>query len=96
MKKLGKITRPFKYDLNQTPCNYAGEVTNRFNGLDLVDRMPEELWMKVHNTVEEAVLKIISKQKMCKKAKLLSEETLQIAEKRRKKKKGKGERDMFN
>ena len=75
--------------------DYSAEVMNRFKGLDLVDRMPEELWVKVHNTVQEAVLKTVSKQKMFKKANWLTEETLQIAEKRREEK-GKGERDMFN
>ena len=83
MKKVGKTTRPFKYDLNQTPYNYTVEATNRFKGLDLVDRVPEELWTEVCNIVQEAVTKTIPKQKKCKKAKWLSEETLQVAEKRR-------------
>ena len=80
MKKVGKTTRPFRYDLNQTPFVYTGEVTNRFKGLDLVDRVPEELWTKVCVTVQEAVTKIIPKRKKRKKAKQLSEKALQIAE----------------
>ena len=59
MKKLGKTTRPFRYDLNQIPYNYRVDVTNRFKGLDLIDRVPDELWMEVHNIVQEAVTKII-------------------------------------
>ena len=61
LKKVGKITRPFRYDLNQIPYNYTVEVTNRFKGLDLVDRVPEELWTEVCNTVQESVTKIIPK-----------------------------------
>ena len=83
LKKVGKITRPFKYDLNQIPYDYTVEVTNIFKGLDLIDRVPEELWMEVCDIVQEAVIKTIPKKKKCKKAKLLSEEALQIAEKRR-------------
>ena len=90
LKKVGKITRPFRYDLNQIPYDYRVEVTNRFKELDLIDRLPEELWTEVHNIVQEAVIKIISKKKKCKKAKWMSEEALQIAEKRREVK-GKGE-----
>ena len=93
MRKLGKTTKPFRYDHNQIPYDYTVEVTNRFKGLDLVYRMPEEPWTKVHNTVQEAVLKTVSKQKMFKKANWLTEETLQIAEKRREEK-GQGERDI--
>ena len=89
MKKVGKTTRPFSYDLNQTPYKYTVEMTNRFKGLDLIDRVPEELWMGVHDTVQEAVIKTIPKKKKCKKAKWLSEEALQILEKRREAK-GKG------
>ena len=81
LKKVGKITRPFRYDLNQIPYDYRVEVTNRFKELDLIDRLPEELWTEVHNIVQEAVIKIISKKKKCKKAKWMSEEALQIAEK---------------
>ena len=91
-KKVGKIPRPFRYDLNQIPYNYAAKVTNRFKGLDLIDRVPEELWMEVHDIVQEAVTKTITKKK--KKAKLLSEEALQIAEKRREAK-GKGEKQRY-
>ena len=91
MKKIGKTTRPLRYDLNQIPYDYTVEVRNRFKGLDLIDRVPEELWTKICNTVQEAVIKTIPKKKKCKKAKWLSEEALQIAEKRRKAK-GKGEK----
>ena len=94
MKKIGKTTRPFRYDLNQIPYNYTVEVTNRFRGLDLIDRVPEELWMEVCDIVQEAVIKTIPKKKKCKKAKRLSEEALQIAEKRREVK-GKGERERY-
>ena len=68
-KKVGKTTRPFRYDLNQIPYNYIVEVTHRFKGLDLIDRVPEELWMEVHDIVQEAVIKIIPNKKKCKKAK---------------------------
>ena len=83
LKKVGKTTRPFRYDLNQIPYEYAVEVRDRFKGLDLIDRMPEELWTEVRDIVPKAVIKAISKKKKCKKAKWLSEEALQIAEKRR-------------
>ena len=66
MKKVGKITRPFRYDLNQSPYAYTVEVTNRFKVLDLIDRVPDELWMEVHDIVQEAVIKIIPKKKKCK------------------------------
>ena len=69
MKKVGKTTGPFRYDLNQIPFDYTMEVTNRFKGLDLVDRVREELWTEVHNTVQEAVTKTIPKKNKCKKAK---------------------------
>ena len=95
MKKVGKTTRPFRYDLNQIFYDYNVEVINRFKGLDLVDRAPEELWMGVHNIVQEAVTKTSPKKKKCKKAKWLSEEALQIAENRREVK-GKGERERYN
>ena len=94
MKKEGKTTRPFKYDLNQIPYNYTVEVTNRFKGLDLIDTVPEELWMEVHNVVQEAMIKTIPKKKKFKKAKWLSEEALQIAEKRRQAK-GKGVEESY-
>ena len=93
LKKVGKTTRPFRCDLNQIPYDYMVEVTNRFKGLDL-DRVPEELWMEVRNIVQEAVTKTIPKKKKCKKAKWLSEEALQIAEKRREEK-GKGEKERY-
>ena len=94
MNKVGKTTRPFRYDPNQIPYDYTMEVRNRFKGLDLIDRVPEELWMKVHDIVQEAVIKTIPKKKKHKKAKWLSEETLQIAEKRREAK-GKGEKERY-
>ena len=83
MKKVGKTTRPFRYDLNQIPYDYTVEVTNRFKGLDLTDRVPGERWTEVCNIVQETVIKTIPKKKRCKKAKWLSEEALQIAMKRR-------------
>ena len=83
MKKVGKTTRPFRYDLNQIPYDYTVEMTNRFKGLDLIDRVPEEIWMEVCDIVQEAVIKSIPKKKEYKKAKWLSDEALQIAEKRR-------------
>ena len=90
MKKLGKTIRPSRYDLNQIPYDYTVKVTNRFKELDLINRVPEELWTEVHDFVQEAVIKTIPKKKKCKKAKRLSEEALQIVEKRREAK-GKGE-----
>ena len=90
MKKTWKITRPFMYELNQIPYNYTVEVTNRFKGLDPTDRVHEELWTKVHNTIKEAVIKTISKKKKCKKTKWLSDEALQIAEKRSERQRRKG------
>ena len=92
MKKVGKTTRPFRYDLNQIPYNYTVEVTNRFRELDLIDRVPEELWMEVCDIVQETGIKTIPKKKNCKKAKWLSEEALQIAMNRRDTK-GKGEKE---
>ena len=83
MKKVGKSTRLFRYDLNQFPYDYTVEVTNRFKGLDLIDRVLEELWTVVCDSVQEAVIKTIPKKNKCKRAKWLSEEALQIAEKRR-------------
>ena len=88
MKKVGKTTTPFRYDVNQISYDYTVEVTNRFNGLDLIDSVTEELWTEVHDIVQEAVIKTIPKKKKCKKAKWLSEE----AEKRRDAK-GKGEKE---
>ena len=92
MKKVEKTTRPFRYDLNQIPYNYTVEVTNRFKGLDLIDRVPEDLWMEVCDIVQEAVIKTIPKKKKCKKAKWLSDQALQTAMKRREAK-GKGEKE---
>ena len=92
--KVGKTTRPFRYDLNQIPYDYTVEVTNRFKRLDLIDRVPEELWVEVHNIVQKAVIKTIPKKKKCKKAKWFSEEALQAAEKRREVK-GKGEKERY-
>ena len=83
MKKVGKTTRPFRYDLNQIPYDYTVEVRNRFKGLDLIDTVPEELRMEVHDIVQETGIKTIPKKNKCKKAKWLSEEALQIAVKRR-------------
>ena len=77
LKKLGKTTRPFRYDIDQIPYDYTVEVRNRFKGL--IDRVPEELWTEFHNILQEAVIKTIPKKKKCKKAKWLSEEALQIA-----------------
>ena len=90
MKKVGKTTTPFRYDLNQISYSYAVEVRNRFKGLYLTDRVPDELWTEVHYTVQETVIK----KNKCKKAKWLSEEALQIAMKRREVK-GKGEKERY-
>ena len=79
MKKVGKTTRPCRYDLNQIPYDYTVEVANRFKGLNLIDRVPEELRKEVHDIIEEAVDKTIPKKKKCKKAKWLFEKALQIA-----------------
>ena len=84
MKKVGKTTRPFRYDLNQIPCDCTVEVRNRFKGLDLIDRVPEELWTEVCDIVQEAVIKTIPKKKKYKKAKWLPEEALKIAVKKEK------------
>ena len=92
MSSSNLLPRPFRYDLNQIPNDYTVEVLNRFKGLDLTDRVPEELWTEVHDIVQEAVIKTIHKKKKCKKAKWFSEETLQIAEKRRESKKTKEKR----
>ena len=94
MKEGGKTTRPFKYDLKQILYDYTVEVTNRFMGLDPIDRAPEKLWMEVCDIVQEAVNKTIPKKKKCKKVKWLSEEGLQILEKRREAK-GKGEKERY-
>ena len=94
MKKVGKTARPFRYDLNQIPYDYTAEVRNRFKGLDLIDRMPEELWTKVRNIIQEVVTKTIPKKKECKEAKWLSEEALQMAEKRRQQKEKENRKDI--
>ena len=94
LKKVGKTTRPFRYDLNQIPYNYTVEVTKRFKGVDLIDRVPEVLWMEVRDIIQEAVIKTIPKKKKCKKAKWLSEEALQIAVKGREEK-SKGEKESY-
>ena len=83
MTKVGKTTRPFRYDLNQIPYDYTVEVRNRFKGLDLINRVPDELWMEVCDIVQETGIKTISMEKKCEKVKWLSEEALQIAVKRR-------------
>ena len=82
MKKVGETIRQFRYDLNQVPYDYTVKVTNRFKGLDLIVRVPEELWMEVNDIVQETVIKNIPRKKKCKKAKWLSEDALQKAEKR--------------
>ena len=94
LKKVGKTTRPFKYDLNQIPYNYTVEVRNRFKGLDLTDRVPEEQRTEVHDVVQDTRIKAIPKKKNCKKAKLPSEEGLQRAVKRREAK-SKGEKQRY-
>ena len=94
MKKVGKITTAFRYDLNQIPYDNTVEVRNRFKGLDLIDRVPDELWMEVCDIVQETQTKTIPKKKKCKKAKWLSEKALQIAVKRRDAK-SKGEKERY-
>jgi len=94
LKKVGKTIGPLRYDLNQIPYNYTVEVTTSLKDLDLIDRVPEELWTEVCNIVQEAVIKTTPKEKKCKKAKRLSEEALQIAEKRREVK-GKVEKERY-
>ena len=76
LKKVEKTTRPFRYELNQIPYNYTVEMTHKFQGLHLIDRVPEELWTEVHDIVQEVVIKTIPKKKKCKKAKRLSDEAL--------------------
>ena len=94
MKKVGKTTRPLRYDLNQIPYNYIVDVTNILKGLDPIDRVPEDLWTEVHDTAQRAGIKTILKKKKCKKAKWLSQEALQIAVKRREME-GKGEKEYI-
>ena len=95
LKKVGKTTRPFGYDLNQIPYDYTVEVRNRFKGLDLIDREPDELWTEVHDIIQETGIKTIPMEKKCKKAKWLSEEALQIAVERREAK-SKGETERYS
>ena len=92
MKKVEKTTRPFRYDLNEIPYDYTVEVRNRFKGLDLIDRVPDELWTEVHDIVQETGIKNIPMEKKCIKAKWLSEEVLQIAVKKKEKQKAKEKR----
>ena len=92
---MGETTGPFKYDLNQIPYDYTVEVRNRFKGLDLVDREPDKLWTEVHDIVQETGIKTIPMEKKCKKAKWLSEETLQTAVKWREVK-SKGEKERYS
>ena len=94
IEESGKTTRPFRYDLNQIRYDYTVEVRNRFKGLYLIDRVPDKLWMEVHDVVQEAGIKNIPKKRKCKKAKWLSEEALQIAMRRREEK-GNGERERY-
>ena len=94
MRKVGRTTRPFRYDVNQISYDYTVEVMNIFKGLDMVEGVPKELWMEVQNIVQEVVTKAITKKKKGKKAKWSSEEALQIAEKRREVK-DKGERERY-
>ena len=94
LKKAGKTARPFRYDLNQIPYDYTVEVRNRLKGLDLMDRVTDELWNEVHDIVQETVMKTISMEKKCKKAKWLSGEVLQIAVKRREAKSN-GEKERY-
>ena len=94
LKKVGKTTRPFRYDLNQIPYDYTVEMRNRFKGLDLIDRVPDELWTEVCDIVQETGIKTIPMEKKCKKAKWLSEEALHIAVKRRETK-CKGEKERY-
>ena len=94
MKKVGKTTRPFRYDLNKIPYDYTVKVRNRFKGLDLIDRVPDELWNDVRDIVQETGIKPIPMEKKCKKAKWLSGEVLQIAVKRGEVK-SKGEKERY-
>ena len=94
LKKVWKTTRPFRYDLNQVPYDYTVEVRNRFKGLDLIDRVPDELWTDVCDIIQETRIKTICIEKKCKKAKWLSREALQIAVKRRQAK-SKGEKERY-
>ena len=92
---MGRTTRPFRHDLNQIPYDYTVKVRNIFKGLDLTDKVPDELWTEVHDIVQETGIKTIPMEKKCKKAKWLSEEALQIAVKRREAK-SKGEKERYS
>ena len=94
MKKVGKTTKPLRYDLNHIPYDYTVEVRNRFKGLDLKDRVPDELWTEVRDIVQETGIKTIPKEKTCKKAKLLSEEVLQISVKEERQKEKEKRKDI--
>ena len=94
MKKIGKTTRPFRYDLNQIPYDYTVEVRNRAKSLDLIDRVPDELWTEVRDTVQEIGIKTTPMEKKCKKEKWLSEEALEIAVKGREEK-SKGQKEKY-
>ena len=94
LKKVGETTRPIRYDLSQIPYDYTVEVRNRFKGLDLIDKVPDELWTEACDIVQEIGIKIIPMEKKCKRAKWLSEEALQIAVKRREVK-SKGEKERY-
>ena len=96
LKKVGKSTRPFRYDLKQIPYDYTVEVRNRFKGLDLIHRVPDELWVEVHDIVQETGIKTIPKKKKGKKAKWLSEEALQIGVKKEKQKAKEKRKDIPN
>ena len=95
MKKVGKTTRPFRYDLNQIPYNYTVDVRNRFKGLDLIDRVPDELWTEVRDTAQETGIKTIPMENKCKKAKWLSGEALQRAVKEEKQKAKEKRKDII-
>ena len=95
LKKVGETTRPFRYDLNQIPYHSTVEMRNRFKGLDLIDRVPDELWNEIHDIVQETGIKTIPMEKKCKRAKRLSGEALQIAVKRREAK-SKGEKERYS
>ena len=94
MKKVGKTTRPFRYHLNQIPYDYIVEVRSRFKGLDLIDRLPDELWTEVHDIVQETRIKTTPMEKKDKKEKWLSEEALQVALKKREAQ-SKGEKERY-
>jgi len=95
LKKVGKTTRPFRYDPNQIPYYYTVKMRNRFKGLDMIDRVPDERWMEIHDIVQDRKIKTIPKKKKCKKAKWMSEQALQIAVKRRKQKAKEKRKDIL-